>query len=63
MQVGQFFGEDQARHVIAKRVLLPVDEVLTTTDFQAVASTGVRQCGAGFRRMVCGASATGRSKL
>ena len=61
-QLARPVGEDEPREVVAVRVLLPVDEVFPRRRPSASSSgSGVRQCGAGRRRMMWGESATTRS--
>ena len=60
LEIGDPLGEHDAGEEIALRVLLPVEEMRLRRHRQRVGErSGVRACGAGRRRMVCGPSETG----
>ena len=63
LELGRRLREDEARQPIAVRILLPVHEMIGRGDLQRIAQDGVRECGAGRRRIVCGPRTTGRSYL
>ena len=54
-------GKGQSGHVVALRILLPVQKVPAGVMRCEYDRIGVRQCGAGRSRTSCGDSPTGRS--